>query len=123
MTNTVTMLEAPGTVSTPVLIDGFESTVDSNHIGHKLANGRTVPEFRTPSLRKGTLRLVYGTDETASRTAELMFIAGQTFKLDTTERPSLDNLTFWIPGRISRALDDETRDVWTVSVDFEELDT
>lgn len=121
--NTITMLESPGTVSTPVLIDGFESTVDSNHIGHKLANGRTVPEFRTPSLRKGTLRLVYGTDESASRAAELMLISGQTFQLDSTDRPSLDNLVFWVPGRIGRALDDETRDVWIVTVDFEELDT
>jgi len=118
---TITQTVSPFTATEPEVVDGFESSVDSNNIMHVLANGRTIPVFRTASLRKGTMRLVYGTDETASRAAEVMFASGEYFELDDADRPSIDGMIFAVSGAIARQLDDETRDVWIVTVEFEEL--
>jgi hypothetical protein len=119
---TITQTVSPFTSTEPELVDGFQSSVDSNNIMHTLANGQTRAVFRTASLRKGTMRLVYGADETASRAAELMFAAGEYFELEDADRSSIDGMVFAVSGSIARSLDDDTRDVWVVEVEFEEIE-
>jgi hypothetical protein len=107
--------------TTPVLVDGFESTSTTNNIIHRLANGGVSPYFRPHGLRTGTMRLNYGTDEAAARDAELMFANGDVFLVEDVDRPTIE-MTVMVSGAITRTLDDETRDVWIVTVDYEELD-
>lgn len=118
---TISMLAAPFTTTTPELVVGFESTAESNNLSHQLASGRTIPFFREASGRRGRFSLFYGTDETASRTAELLFLntAGY-FELEDTDRPSVE-MTFWVSGRVTRGLDRDSRDHWLVTVEYEEV--
>lgn len=118
VTNAITSLATDAT-TTPLDIDGYESNSDRNNVARVLANGRTAPLFREASLRKGTLTLLYGTDETASRAAEIMFLTGDYFELESTDRASVE-MTFWVNGRVGRTLDADTRNVWHVTVDYEE---
>lgn len=86
-----------------------------------------VPGSSTPyvsleasGLRTGTLELFFGQDEDAAYQAEAIIAAGGVFFLDYPERESWE-MRFIPVGRLERALDQETRDHWTVSFDYQEL--
>lgn len=122
MSTTITAVAPETGSTTPLDVDGYESNRDRNTIAHVLSRGATVPRFRESSLRKGTLTLLYGTDEAASAAAEALFATRTLFDLTSTDRDSIE-MRFFPSGRIGRTLDGETRDVWHVTVEFEEVAT
>ena len=84
--------------------------------------GSSIPyvSLESPSLRSGTLELFFDQDETAAANAEAIIAAGGVFTLDYPERASWE-MRFIPLGRLERTLDQESRDHWTVSFDYQEL--
>lgn len=71
-------------------------------------------------LRSGRLELFFDDDEVAAERAEQIIAAGGTFTLVYPERLSWE-MRFTPTGTLERQLDDETRNHWTVSFDYQEL--
>jgi hypothetical protein len=108
------------TTITPLVVDGYESGRESGNIVHRII-GVASPDvtFRPALLRAGTLRLVFPVEADADA-AVAFHAAGTVFAFEDSDRPSLA-MSYVTSGRISCALDDETRDVWVVSVDYQEV--
>lgn len=129
----------------PTIVDGYESSRSARNIVHPIL-GRATPDvsLRPAQLRTGTLTLVFGdTTETselvvidgivqplttpAQNAEEASLIAvdlhatGGVFSLSDTDRPSILMSYVVRPGDIRRDLDEQTREVWIVSIPFQEV--
>ncbi|RPE75196.1 MULTISPECIES: hypothetical protein [unclassified Frondihabitans] len=123
---TITPLTASideATAIAPDLVTGFESTRDSQTLFHSVI-GRAYPDItlRPASLRRGTLTMLFasGDAESLSATAEDLHAAAGLFELTDPDRASVA-MTYVVSGAVGRALEDETRDAWLLSVDFQEV--
>lgn len=106
---------------TPTLVLSYESQRTSASRGHELLGGGVAVTMRPASLRTGTLELFF-VDEATAYAAELAHRDSAVFTLDEPERPTAAMSYVVAPGgRITRTLDDESRAVWTVSVDYQEV--
>lgn len=142
-----TIISHAGGLIYPTLIEGYESQRESGNIAHPVS-GRANPDYtlRPASLRTGTLTLVFtgssavaeygfvdgyivalggegGMDpEIASLEAEQAHAEARVFTLTTAERTTV-LMTYVVRegGRIARMLDPQTRRVWMVMVDFQEI--
>lgn len=107
------------TTVTPDVVDGFNSTRDTGIRVHVIL-GRDVPDitYQTGKLRTGTLRLIFA-DETESATAEDLHISGAILTMVSSDRTAA-NFSY-VATSVMRELDDETRDVWIVEVEYQEV--
>lgn len=136
-----------GTAIYPTVVDGFESTRQSQNLVRTIL-GREDPSvaFRPATLRSGTLRLVFASasdggdglviidgivqslstpaqdGESASAQAESLHASGRKFVLTDTSRASVE-MAYVVQqgGQIARSLDSLTRRVWTLTIDFQEV--
>lgn len=106
---------------TPRLVSGWKHTRESRSIVHDIL-GTSAPAvtLRPAALRSGTLLVVVGTDDNLVASMEGMFSAGDVLTIASTERPLVD-MSFVAVGDVTVTLDDETRTVWTIEVDFQEV--
>lgn len=136
-----------GTAIYPTLVDGFQSSRESQNLVRPIL-GREAPSvaLRPATLRTGMLTLVFaaasvGTTElviidgivqslatpsqdgeSASAEAEALHASGRKFVLTDTDRASVE-MAYVVQqgGRITRSLDSATRRVWLLTVDFQEV--
>ncbi|KNY06868.1 hypothetical protein [Microbacterium sp. GCS4] len=108
-------------VITPTIVDGYRASRAARTIVHRII-GRPDPDvsYRPASLRSGQLTCVFAVEADA-HAAEAVFSVPQPLTLNDTDVSI--GMTFIVPegGSIEVELDDETRDVWLVRVDFEEV--
>jgi hypothetical protein len=134
------------TTFNPTLVDGYESTRATATVVHQIMN-RSTPDIsiRPAALRAGTLRMIFADSSAAggdlivdgdgyvvagspftvnaeldSKACEDAHAAGGVFNLVSSERSSIV-MSYVADGSITRALDDATRDVWILEVDFHEV--
>lgn len=120
MSNTITI---GATIITPDQVDGYTSIRESGNIVHRIL-GNPSPDvtFRPAQLRTGTLRLVFDSEAEAKAAEDAHATATTTCTLDSDDAPTVA-MTYVTDGagRISRSLDDETRDAWILEVPFQEV--
>lgn len=111
---------APATTA-PAMVLGYEATRESGTRVHKLIGGGVAAVLGLAIPRKGTLRLFYSTRADAF-TALNMHARAASFALTNTDLGQVD-MTYVVSegGRVTIALDDQTRNAWVVSVDFQEV--
>lgn len=109
-------------VITPTLVTELSEANTGRNIVHRII-GRTDPDvtLRAASLRTGTLELAF-LSEADSHTARNVLATGGLFTLNSPDRPTLA-MKFVVAdnGRISRAIEDTTRNAWTIAVDYAEV--
>ena len=117
MANTIT---DGTTVVTPQLITGWEAGQESRNVIHTVI-GKAAPDvtLKAAGLRNGTLELLFLTASEAT-TARTMLTQALPFVIESDEA-FLDNFRFVASGSISSVLEDTTRSMWTISVDFQEV--
>ncbi len=116
MTTTITN----GTTTiTPILMDGFEDSAESQTLVHRII-GRSDPDvtFRAATMGAGRASFVFGSDAAAALAARDALREPGTWTLADTDRPEV-GMSFVVQGQITRTLDPETRDVWLVGFDWE----
>lgn len=112
-------------VIAPTIILGYESSRETRTVVHPIL-GRPAPDatLRPAGLRTGRLELGFtaATAEADSAAAETILSAAATFTLVSADRTTAQ-MAFVLPegGRLSRALDDSTRNAWVVSFDWTEI--
>lgn len=109
------------TTITPHLIDGYRSERAAGNIIHQAADNPAEVDvtLRPAGLRTGTLRLLFLT-LTEALAAEAVHAAAGELQLGSTDHPGL-NMSYVANGAITVELDDETRNLWLVEVDFQEV--
>lgn len=117
MANTIT---DGTTVVTPQLILGWEAAQETRNVIHSVI-GKAAPDvtLKPAGLRTGTLELLFLTAADAL-TARTMLTQALPFLIESDEA-FLDNFRFVVSGSISSVLEDTTRSLWTISVDFQEV--
>jgi hypothetical protein len=106
--------------STPLLVNGFETRRDTRSVLHTVM-GRTDPDVTLlpATLRIGTLRLLFD-NETDAAEADAMHAQPQVFTFRDSDLSSVD-MKYVVSGAVTRSLDDASRSLWTVGVDFQEV--
>lgn len=106
---------------TPVTVDGWAQESESRTIVHELISGDIEVTHAPGGPRTFTMQLVFPVEADAAGCAELHRTAPY-LDLVTDERV-LPNGRYVVTGRVGVELDDETRDVWVVTVDATEVPT
>lgn len=108
-------------IITPTIVDGYRAKSTGRSIVHRII-GRPDPDvsYRPASLRSGQLTCVFAHEATA-HAAAAAFAIPQPLTLNDPDVAI--GMTFVVPdgGLIEVELDDATRGVWLVRVDFEEV--
>ncbi|TDW64755.1 hypothetical protein EDF51_11125 [Curtobacterium sp. PhB25] len=105
----------------PLVVNGWEEAATGGNLVNPVVGGGFDVTLQAASLRQGAFELVYE-DETDAAEAFAMHCRPSTFTISDTDRASAA-MTYVIPqgGRISRALDDQTREYWIVRVEYQEV--
>jgi hypothetical protein len=103
----------------PLTVNGWGEGATGQNIVNPIIGGGVDVTLQAASLRQGSFELVYQ-DEDEAAFAFAMHQRPSTFTITDSERPSIA-MTYVVDGRISRTLDDETRDYWLVRVEYQEV--
>ena len=106
-------------VSTPLLVTGYSSTRKANNVFNDVLGGGLDTTLGKAGLRTGTLVCLFA-NEVDAAACEGMHTGTDVLRFNDTDRPSI--IMNYVPsGNITRALDDQSRTYWTVSIDFQEV--
>lgn len=118
-----TILTMGETVISPTICLAIESEREPQTVVHEII-GRPDPDvtLRPASTRQGTIRLCFlgDTSETDSAAAEAALGGLGVWTIISDERSTLA-FDFIVSGKLTRVLDDVTRNDWTVEVGFREV--
>jgi len=105
---------------TPELVTAWETSQASRNVLHTII-GKSDPDvtLKPSSTRSGTLEMLF-LSASAANTARGILATGTIFTISESET-WLNGLQFVLSGSISGALEDETRKLWIVTVDFTEV--
>lgn len=114
------IVHSTGTI-TPDIVDGWRASREARTIVHTIL-GRAAPDvtFRPAGIRSGSLTCVFSVEADAAAAADV-FAIPQVLTLTDADRPHLAMSFVVADGDIDVSLDDETRDVWIVTVPFREV--
>lgn len=121
MSTLITASAGSPATTMPTLVLGYEATRESGTRVHKLIGGGVAAVLGMAIPRTGTLRLFYPTRADAFAALNLHARAAS-FTLANTDIGQVE-MTYVVSegGRVTIALDDQTRAAWVVSVDFQEV--
>jgi hypothetical protein len=106
--------------STPLLVDGWQESVDTRTVVNTIVGGGTDITPYPAGLRTGQYVAVFQDEEDAAALVR-MHQQPARFTVQDTARPSIGML--YVPvGTITRTLDDDTRDYWLVTIPYQEVD-
>jgi hypothetical protein len=118
-----TLITTGAETITPTQILGYADASEGGNIIHPIL-GRAEPDvtLRPGGLRSGTLTLGFqgATSESDSAVARALLNSGVVFNIVSTDRGTIE-MAFVRSGQVGRELEDNTRDAWTVTVDFHEV--
>jgi hypothetical protein len=108
------------TVTQPLTVDGYQSARQSRHVFNTVI-GRAYPDvtLAPATQRRGTLRLVY-TTEAAAAACERIHAGTAILTFTDSDLPTA-GMTYVVDGSITRQLDPESRFLWTVTIDYQEV--
>lgn len=119
MTSTISTTED---TFTPILVNGYEASRASGNVIHNVLSSNTpAVTLRESRLRTGTLTALFGTLDLA-QALETALTSGAVLYFYDTDHPTLA-LPFVCTGEVTVALDEDTRNAWTVEWEFQEVAT
>lgn len=115
----MTTINNGSTTITPIQVLGYTSARPANNVFHPTLGGGLDVTLIPAGLRTGTLTFLFDNEDDAAACESVHSLTAVLRLLD----PDLDTVgMFYVPnGSITRALDEDTRAVWTVAVDFQEV--
>lgn len=116
--STIITAEGISAFTEPIMVTGYEATRQGRNTTTDLIGGGILVALRAPRPRSGTLELLYD-DEAAAFAAVELHATETTFTLTDTARDGVGMTYTAGTSRIS--LEDQTRAVWLVSVEFQEV--
>lgn len=120
MTSLIIANDSSTDSTSPLTMLGYQTARESQNIVHDLIGGGIAVTLIRPRPRKGTLELGYVLEADAVA-AVALHSRETTFTLSDSDRASV-SMTYVVDGSVSLELDDESRDRWIVSVDYQEVE-
>ncbi|GAB3608593.1 hypothetical protein GCM10027414_07180 [Humibacter ginsengiterrae] len=119
MTVSISTTDGSRTVSV-VLANGYSTQQTPGNIVHNIIGGPPVVTLRPAQPRQGTLNLLFEDEQTAEA-ARALLVTPALFVYRDTDLPTV-GMTFALDGQgVGPALENETRQWWTVSVGYLEV--
>ncbi|MBH0054486.1 hypothetical protein I6E74_09945 [Salinibacterium sp. SWN139] len=105
---------------TPVVVDGFKSSRESRNVIHNVlgANAPAVT-LRDAGVRTGTLTALFRTLAEA-QSFEAVLATGQVIQFEDSDNATL-TMDFILDGELTVELEDDSRSLWLVEFDFQEV--
>lgn len=119
MTTTITATSTEAT-TIPLLVLGYQTAYEGRNIVHDMLGGGIAVALIAPRPRSGALELLYESEADAWA-AVAMHRTETTFTLTDTDHDEI-GMTYVLAGGVSAALEDQTRDLWIVTVSYQEVD-
>lgn len=116
--NTITRASDDET-TLPLLILGYQTRMQGRSVVTDLLDGGIAVTLVKPRPRSGTLQLLYA-DSFSAWAAVALHQTVDTFNLVSTEQPDI-NMDYIVTG-VAPALEDQTRQLWEVSIEYQEID-
>lgn len=114
-----TITRADAATTSPLAVEGYSTDYEGRSVTHDLIGGGIAVTAVPQRLRSGTLELLYE-DAADAWAAVALHLSTLTFTLTDPDVPQA-GMTY-LPGTVSPALEDETRFLWTVSVQYQEVE-
>lgn len=116
----MTTLTKGATTITPTIVDGYSTTQSARTILHDII-GRSNPDvsFAADSLRSGSLRCMFVLEADADAARDALAQPG-VWTLADAARSSIGML-FVRQGDMTVELDDETRELWVLTLGYQEV--
>lgn len=111
------------TTVTLVTLGTLDVEQDAGNLGHTIIGAAALATTLRPAgLRKGTYEAVLGQNAALAQSLQTMLTATGTFTLADTTVTALGMTFILAPGGTAHlSLDDDTRSVWSVTFDFQEI--
>lgn len=108
------------TTLTPTIVDGWESVQATRNVIHDIL-GNTSPDvtLRPARMRTGTLKTVWETKAQAEAARQLHLTA-TVFTL-TSDVITYITMQYVVAGAVTTTLFDDTRNAWTVDIEYQEV--
>jgi len=119
MTATITAANGAGTTEPLTVLSPYETRWQSRNVTHDLIGGGIAISLVASRPRAGELALLYLTEAEAFAAAQL-HLEETTFTLAETERPAV-SMTYAVNGQIVCELDEETLELWIVTIGYQEV--
>ena len=118
---TIYIGDADGTYEeTPLLLVGWESTRESQNVLHTIVGSEVVETtLREAGLRSGEFTLLCDSYGMAQGIEYICSQAKELYLMDD-EYPYI-SMDFVVSGSITVAVDEDSRTLWTVTIDFQEI--
>ena len=113
-----TITAATGPTTTPILVNGYQARIEFGTIVQRVLGGGIAVGLVDPDPRSGDLELLYA-NETDADACVQMHRVKTTFTL-TDDDLSTIGMVYVVTG-LSPALENETRQLWTVRVSYQEI--
>lgn len=107
-----------GSVSTPVLVTGYQTRREGRTIVHRLIGGGIAVALIEPDPRSGDLELLYETEADAKASVD-MHARATTFTLADDDLTSI--AMEYVALSVGNALEDQTRRLWLVTISYQEV--
>jgi hypothetical protein len=119
MTATIAATDGSGTTTPMMVLSPWETRRTSRNTVHNLTGGGIAVSLVAPQPRSGTMSLLYPDEASAFACLELH--AHETaFTLTETDRPHV-SMTYVLDGDASVELDPATRELFTVTISYQEV--
>jgi hypothetical protein len=105
--------------SQPVLVTGYQSRRQTAHVFHDVLGGGQDVTLRPASPRSGTLSCLF-TSEAEALNCENIHTGTDILTFADSDLPTT-GMTYVADGAITRALDSQSRALWTVDIDYREV--
>ena len=119
MTTTITAVTSEDT-TTPIAVDGYETSRQSQNIIHDLISGGIAVTLIAPRPRAGRLELIY--DNETDAFAALNLHAEETVFTIARDDITAIGMSYVVDGSVDLEVD-QTRTMWRASVGYQEATT
>lgn len=118
MSTTITRTSDAAT-TTPTQVLGYAALLEGRNVVSDLIGGGIAVTLIPQRMRSGTLELLYA-DRAEAWAAVELHRGTDTFTLDDTDVPEVGML--YTANTIAPALEDQTRALWIVSIEYQEIE-
>lgn len=119
MATTITIQDGSDRTTSPLLILEYQTSRAGRSIIHDLISGDIAVTLIPGRPRSGALRLLYQA-ETDAVDALNLHSEEAAFRLTTDERDRI-SMSYVVAGDVTLTLDDDTRALWALDVDYQEV--
>jgi hypothetical protein len=119
VTTAISLVGSTDDALQPLLVTGYMSTREGQNVFHTVLGTQELDVSLNPyGLRSGTIEYLCATEDDSVAVENLHSMG--VIQVSDDDRASIA-MSYVVSGSVTRSLDDESRDLWLVAVNFQEV--